>query len=80
MENRSGVPAIAGAIVATLILLYLGSVMLLSNSGEPVVNHAIAFIVVSFLALIGYEDWKDAQRERQNRSGSGHLCRRFNRG
>ncbi len=74
MKNRSGLPAIAGAIVAAFILLYLGSVMLLSNSGEPLVNHAIAFIVVAFLMLIGYEDWKDAQRERENSSDCGRLC------
>lgn len=74
MKNRSGLPAIAGAIIAALILLYLSSAMLLSNSGEPLVNQAIAFIVVAFLTLIGYEDWKDAQRERQNRSDGGHLC------
>ncbi len=74
MKNRSGLPAIAGAIIAALILLYLGSVMLLSNFGDPLVNQAIAFIAVAFLTLIGYEDWKDAQRERQNRGDGAHLC------
>lgn len=67
MKNRHFPPAITGTTLASVTLLALGAVALANGIGESLINHSVGLTIAAFLAIIGYEDWKDAQRERRNK-------------
>lgn len=73
MVSKSTLAGVAGVIIAVASLLFYAYGTLLDGARELALNGTALLAAATFVAVLAYEDWRDARRNTRPRDSRNRI-------